>query len=436
MGQQIDYAKLARQHGGTPEPQPDYAQIAREVAGAPQQAPPKGVFERFMGLFGIEPNEKIQAYRGVLESGGTLEDVLKRAEEADAAQRGGGVLRAQDRNMLPAVGGVVGGMLGGAPGAALGGAAGESVRQLDNRLAGAPAPSTPMDAAKGIAAQGAIQGAATGVGNFVGSKLAAAAPRMMQSAAKPTQSVLNEYGTTAPKIVKTLLDEGVDVTEAGLSKLQTLLAATNDEIRAAVAASGGQISKKSVAARALSTADRVAKQTNPTADLKVVGETVEEFVNHPIFKGPTLSVPEAQAMKVGTYQQIGKKYGEVSSAGIETQKALARGLKEEIAAEVPAIGALNRREAELLAASEVIGRRTALAGNRDPVGFAWVTAHPVTFLTALMDRSPVVKSMLARGFYREAARAGKVTEQAIRLAVQAIVARPTTPGSEPEPDQE
>lgn len=346
---------------------------------------------------------------------------------------------------LPAVGGAVGGVVGGIGGtvagvgvggvpgaiggATLGGAAGEAAKQLVNRARGAAAPTSMTDAATGIATQGAVQGGAEAVGGALGAGMNAAAPWLMQKALKPTASVLREYGTSAPRVVKTLLDEGVSVTDGGVAKLQRLLEATNKEIREAVASSSGTIEKTSVAARALPTAQKVAQQVNPTRDLQAVGETVQEFLDHPVVTGKTLTVPEAQAMKVGTYQQIGKKYGEVSSAAIETQKSLARGLKEEIAAEVPGISGLNTRDSDLMAALDATGRRVALSGNKDPVGFAWVASHPTTFLAALFDRSPAIKSMVARGMYQSAGAAGKVAPQLIRAAVVAL----TSGGSDGSP---
>ena len=327
---------------------------------------------------------------------------------------------------LPYVGGAVGGALGavgGVPGAmggaALVGAGGEAIKQLANRAIGEEAPATAGDAATAIAKQSALQGSSEGVGAAVGAGMKAAAPWLMQKALKPTASVLNEYRTTAPKLVQTLLDEGVSVTQAGVDKLQRLFDATNNDIKAAIAGSAGTIDKKTVAARAALTANQVSRQVNPAADLQSVGDTVQEFINHPVFKGD-LTIPEAQAMKQGTYQQVGKKYGEVSSASIETQKALARGLKEEIAAEVPGIGALNERDSDLMAALDATGRRVALSGNKDPVGFAWVAAHPTTFLAALFDRSPAVKSLVARGLYQSAATAGRVSPQLLRAAVAAL----------------
>lgn len=362
---------------------------------------------------------------------------LSSANVNAAYQRSGiqGLVELGKRVGLPAIGGAVGGLVGGAGGtvaglgvggvpgaiggAALGGAAGEAAKQLINRARGAEAPATSTAAAASIGTQAAIQGGAEAVGAGLGAGMKVAAPWLMQKALKPTASLANEYRTTAPKLVKTLLDEGINVTQGGVDKLQRLFDATNADIRAAVASAPGSIQKNTVAARALETAAKVSKQVNPAADLQAVGDTVEQFVNHPVFKG-NLSIPEAQAMKQGTYQQIGKKYGEVSSASIETQKALARGLKEEIAAEVPGLAGLNTRDSELMAALDATGRRVAMSGNKDPVGFAWVAQHPTTFLAAIFDRSPAVKSFVARGLYSSAGSAAKVSPQLIRAAVVAL----------------
>lgn len=349
------------------------------------------------------------------------------------AGHGPSVLQALEA--LPAVGGTVGGMLAGGAaipagpaalatasgGAALGGAAGESARQLARRVLGASAPATSLEAAKDVAKEAAIQGGSQAVGGALGKGLEAGGARLMHSALKPNPSLLKEYGTTAPKLVKTLLDEGVNVTPGGIEKLNLLFQSTNAEITEAVKNATGTIPKNLVAARVLPTAQRLAQQVNPRAALRNVGKTVTRFMEHPTIPG-ALTIPEAQAMKVGTYVQIGKNYGKMSSASIEAQKALARGLKEEIEAAIPKIQALNAREGQLMAAQAAVGHRVAIAGNRDPVGFAWVTHAPQTFLAALMDRSPVVKSMLARGMYASAAKAAKVSPQLIRAAVASIAA--------------
>lgn len=339
---------------------------------------------------------------------------------------------------LPAVGGAIGGLagMGGGPvgavaAAGAGGLVGSRVKQYVNALRGTQPLPSQADALKQMGTDALEQGGAQAIGAGAGAAMRAAGPALMRTALKPTTAMLSEYRTNPGALVKTLLDEGVNVTEGGIAKLQQLLGATNDEIAARVASAPGTISKNAVAARVLPTANRVAQQVNPSADLNAVGDTVQEFLNHPVAPGPTLTVPEAQAMKVGTYQRIGKKYGEVASASLEAQKSLARGLKEEVARAVPGLDALNQRDSSLMGALDAVGRRVAVAGNRDPVGFAWVAQHPTTFLAALVDRNPAIKSMLARGMYQSAATVAGVSPNLIRGAM-AIVAS-GAPDAEPQP---
>lgn len=327
---------------------------------------------------------------------------------------------------LPMVGGAIGGLMA-APGlvtsvggAALGGMAGEAAKQNINMLRGKGVP-TAGGAAKDIALSGAFQGGgqAAGVGLIRGAQ--AVAPRLMQSALKPAQSLLDEYRTTAPDLAKVLLNEGASVTSGGLRKLQSLLKATNDEIKALVQSSKATISKDAVLGRV----DKLAMESmktsaNPTKALAKATQVADEFVEHPYYKGDTLPVSAAQALKVGSYKEIGNAYGKPEKA--QALKALARGLKEEIATAVPGVAELNARDAQLMGALDAVGRRVAQASNRDPVGFAWAASdNPKAFLAALIDRSPAVKSMLARGLWRSAAKATGVEPQVIAGAVRALV---------------
>jgi len=346
-------------------------------------------------------------------------------------------------NKLPFAGGLVGGLIGataGPPGAitgALFGASGaEAYKELINRARGRPAPATPADAANQIATQGVWQGAVPeAVGAGTGLALKAVGTRLMQSAVKPTLAASQRATGGTPQLVQTLLDEGINITKSGYDKLMAVVGATNEQIKDAIAGSSAEISPLKVASRLTPVAKRVAQQVNPASDLEAVSQVGQEFLEHPSITGPTIPVAQAQQLKTGTYVRLGGKYGELKSAEIEAQKALARGLKEEIAAEVPQISALNAREGQLLQAADVVGRRVAMMGNRDPIGFAWVTHNPVTFLTALADRSPMFKSLLARGAYGAAGSVTKVSPQLIRAAVLAAAQSPETPSIEPPHDR-
>lgn len=333
-------------------------------------------------------------------------------------------------NKLPVAGGITGGILGsliGPEGTIVGGLLGaggaEAYKQLINRARGRPAPSTPLAATQAIAKEGVWQGAAPeAVGLGTGAVLRAGGTRLMQSAVKPTLAAAKRATGGTPQLVRTLLDEGISITKAGQAKLSALIEATNEQIKDALAGSSATISPHAVVTRLTPVAQRVGQQVNPAGDLAAVADVGNEFLE--AYGGSRLPIEQAQALKTGTYRQLAGKYGELKSATIEAQKGLARGLKEEIAAEVPEVSALNAQEGKLLQAADVVGRRIALTGNRDPIGFAWVTHNPITFLTALADRSPMFKSLLARGAYGAAGSVSKVSPQLIRAAVLATAQSP------------
>lgn len=222
---------------------------------------------------------------------------------------------------------------------------------------------------------------------------------------------------------------GVNPTEAGVQRLDQLVNASQEEIRQAVKSSTAGIDPYKVAARTNATRARLLKQVNPQSDLATIDNVERSFVNHPTVTsggapiGPPrmLSALEAQDLKTGTYKQLRGKYGELGSADVEGQKDLARGLKEELESAVPGIRDMNQNQAALVAALDAAGRRSALSGNADPIGFAWAANHSGSFLAALIDRSPIVKSMIARGMWIPAGKAAKVDPQLIRLAVASMV---------------
>ncbi len=328
------------------------------------------------------------------------------------------------------IGGTVAGMgVGGVPGAvggaALGGAAGEGFRQAIETARGVEQPRTSTQAMEGIGGQAALQGGSELAGGMIGAGMKAAAPRIMQSALKPTMAMLKDaiQGAPVPRVVQTLLDEGVNVTPKGLQKLNGLLSSSQADVKAsldAAEAAGHTISPYRVASRLKDTAQTFAKQVDPAADLEAVSQTGQRFLE--AHGGQALSPTEAQGLKTGTYQQIRKKYGQLGTADTEAQKALARGLKEELEKVAPGLESQNAQLAARSEASKAVGRRVAVAANRDVGGLADLAiSHPLTFLTVMSDRSPAFKSLVARGAYNAAGSVAKIAPQAIRLAVQGLL---------------
>lgn len=230
--------------------------------------------------------------------------------------------------------------------------------------------------------------------------LASKAPGMYQSALKPSTTL---GPSRVAGIINTGLKEGIPVSEAGVQKLASLIDDTNDAIANVIAQRpNAPINPNRVAQRTLSTESRFGKQVNPEQDLAAIQSSRQEFLANqgarpavpsippqptglldqfgkPIMNQGTPGIPaqpappmraeDAQAMKQGTYAQLkSKSYGELKSASVESQKALARGLKEEIANQFPEIRDLNARDSELYDLQPSLERAVTRIANREPIG--------------------------------------------------------------------
>lgn len=283
----------------------------------------------------------------------------------------------------------------------------------------------------GTPSENLTQGLLNAGGEAAAPLLSAAAPmagRLMQSALKPAggRSVLADIraGLPIPKVVQTLLDEGVSVSQRGVVKLSELLSQQHQATSDVVQSLKGTYPKQEVTEAVLPVIDRFSKQAAPQADLRTIGDVVHDFMAHPVYRN-AMTPQELQAMKTATYKELEGQYGQLSSAGIETRKALARGAKEGIETLAAQQGrgdirAMNAREGRLLEAMEAVVKRVAQTGNTNPLGLAALTHAKTAFLSALIDRSPAVKSMLARGLYQSAGAAAGVSPTLLRSIVLGV----------------
>lgn len=217
---------------------------------------------------------------------------------------------------------------------------------------------------------------------------------LMQSALKPSKAdLLSGKGQEA---VDTMLREGANVSESGVQKLQDAVNSKNEAIAAALKGSTATVNKGKVASRLQDTVKTFENQVNPTSDSNSVERAYTEFLRHPNL-GDEIPVQQAHQLKQGTYKMLGQKsYGELKGADIESQKALARGLKEDVAAAVPEVGQLNAEESKLINALIMARSRSLTEGNKNPVGLGWLAHHPGSYLAFAADRSAAFKSALAR----------------------------------------
>jgi hypothetical protein len=267
----------------------------------------------------------------------------------------------------------------------------------------------------GAAAKGAAQ-VATPIlaGKAAGAVARVAAPAAKAFAERSYQSALKpppgSYSTAeVAGMVKTGLENQIPVSAEGMTKLDGLVKDLNDKVKAQIqsgAQQGATVDAAKIAQRADQVRARFTNQVNPNADMQAIDASKQEFLaNNPA----RIPVDQAQLMKQGTYQQLkGRSFGELKSATIESQKALARGIKEELQSQFPDIKNLNAREGQLIGLDEALERAVRRIDNHQLIGLGTpmaVAAGGVLTGTAggagalgalkLVLDNPVVKSKLA-----------------------------------------
>lgn len=226
---------------------------------------------------------------------------------------------------------------------------------------------------------------------------------LMQSAVKPI--LPDQQSGDAARGIETLLKHGYNPTKGGVEALQQRISQLGDEVTQALSSSTATINKNAVADRLRSAVDKFKSQVNPKADLEAIQNAWTEFLAHPDLAGKLdMPVQLAQKLKQGTYAILGNKpYGELSGAATESQKQLARGLKEEVSAAVPGVEKANTLQGDLINAKDIAQRRALMEGNKNPVSLPTslgVVAHdPMATLGLWANTSAYAKSLAARMLY-------------------------------------
>lgn len=232
----------------------------------------------------------------------------------------------------------------------------------------------------------------------VGGKLQRGAQSLMLNALKPTP---RQYASGAAEVAaQELLKRDISHNSKGVIAINARIRELQNEIASAIKDSPETISKQAVLDRLTSVRNRFMRTANPESDLAAIGSAEAGFAEHPLIPGETLPVQLAQEIKQGTYNELRKKYGELGSAQTESQKALARGLKEEVASKVPEIAPLNAEESALLKTLDVVERRQFLEMNKDPVPLTGALRNPAAWAAITADKSSAFKSLLARLMYK------------------------------------
>lgn len=188
--------------------------------------------------------------------------------------------------------------------------------------------------------------------------------RMYQSSLKPPPGSYSQ--PEVQSMVKTGLENDIPISAEGRTKLSGLIDDLNDKVKQQITAgsqAGMTVNKFDVASRLGQTAKKFSNQVTPISDLQNISDAGNEFLhNQPI----NISALDAQALKSGTYQQLKETaFGSLKNSTIEAQKALARGLKEELQAQFPEIKELNSQEGQAINLDGALERAVNRTTNRD-----------------------------------------------------------------------
>ena len=251
---------------------------------------------------------------------------------------------------------------------------------------------------------GAIAGGGAGTALRVAPQKAAES--LMHSALKPSMKAM-KIGK-GDQAIKTLLDEGTIISKRGVEGLQGKVDALSAAISNALKGSGAKVDKGAVASRLQDVIGRIEKTSlTPQDRVSEVEKIYTQVLSNPNIE-KSIPVEQAQQIKQGIYALLKKEYGKLGSDSVEANKALARGLKEEMGEAVPAIKGLNAQESKLINALELAEHRAIQTRNKDVGGLAWLIENPLRFAAFMADRSPAFKSAVAQLIDKSAKRSGSL----------------------------
>jgi hypothetical protein len=239
------------------------------------------------------------------------------------------------------------------------------------------------------------------VGVPTGSLFKVPASKLMQSAVKPSSTLPVKDVKGA---LNTMLEEGITPTTKGMEKAARISGQLDEIVSGAVAKSPAQVSVASIGSRLKDVHNKALRQVNPQEDLAAIRAAWDKFKTSPLIAGKTeIPVQLAHELKRGTYASLGgKSYGEVGSAAVEAQKALARGAREEVGRLVPEVEQYLARQAALMNVRDVAGTRALIEANKNPLGLAALRIgdSPMSSATFLADRWAWLKAMAALGLFQ------------------------------------
>ncbi|MFH1052744.1 MAG: hypothetical protein V1779_17630 [bacterium] len=298
---------------------------------------------------------------------------------------------------------------------------------------------TPGQAAKNIALT-ALELTPTGLGSKTTAKLALKAKKpitliaekLYQSALKPKNiTKAGKIITKAEDITKIGLNERIWLTRGGVEKVATKIDDFENLLGEAI--EQAQKSKKVIKIENLKPfVDEAKKFFKDQVNISEAKRAMKEIDN--IYKafakkyGKGITIQTAQEIKVKTGQALRKYYNTMSSARIEGEKQMVRGLKEEIVKKAPIVKNINERLSNLYKFDNALQKAQTRFSNYNLMGIAskvgagvgGTKGFAVTKLLEILD-APAIKSGAAISLDVLSKGAEKVAEKG-RIPVSLLIA--------------
>jgi hypothetical protein len=231
--------------------------------------------------------------------------------------------------------------------------------------------------------------------------LESASTSLMQSAIKPAAADL--LSKDADRAIKTMLNEGINVTPGGMAEIRKRVGTLSDEVSQIIKNSDKGVNTQKVA----DTVNRAFNKfryavVNRDANLASIQDARQQFVKAIDDLDPmgaeygNIPVQLAQKIKQATQRLLADDFGGLSRAQLEAGKDLAFGLRKGIESAHPEVIAKNAKMEELLNALSVSEKHALQSMNKNPAGLSLLAENPKAAAAFMADRSAAFKSILAR----------------------------------------
>lgn len=202
------------------------------------------------------------------------------------------------------------------------------------------------------------------VAGKIAGPLAIRAEKLYKSALRPTEAALKK----APGVVKAGLEEGIRVSSGGKTKLVGIIDDIGEEIGKVIddgVAKGKTVDVKNLTPYLDEMKEYFKNVIGGDKMIKEVDTLGKEWVGA---LGKKLPIEKAQAVKQATQKFVAKYYNRQAPLSFEVQKQLARGLKDEIAKQVPEIAKLNARDSKLIQLDDILESTLSKVDKRNLIG--------------------------------------------------------------------